>query len=72
VAQAVKLIRSSHVWENMAHMCVKTRRLDVAEMCLGNMGHVRGAAALREVLGSVPWLRGQPVSQRVGSGADGA
>ena len=29
-------------------MCVKTRRLDVAEVCLGNMGHARGACALRE------------------------
>ena len=30
-------------------MCVKTRRLDVAKVCLGNMGHARGARALREV-----------------------
>ena len=29
-------------------MCVKTRRLDVAKVCLGNMGHARGAKALRE------------------------
>ena len=29
-------------------MCVKTRRLDVASVCLGNMGHARGAKALRE------------------------
>ena len=45
--RAVKLIRSPSVWENMAHMCVKTKRLDVAEVCLGNMGHARGAAAVR-------------------------
>lgn len=32
----------------MAHMCVKTRRLDVALVCLGNMGHARGARALRK------------------------
>ena len=32
----------------MAKMCVKTRRLDVATVCLGNMGHARGAKALRE------------------------
>ncbi|CAM9668740.1 unnamed protein product, partial [Ectocarpus sp. 12 AP-2014] len=44
---AVRLIKSATVWENMAHMCVKTRRLDVAELCLGNMGHARGAAAVR-------------------------
>jgi intraflagellar transport protein 140 len=32
----------------MAHMCVKTKRLDVAEVCLGNMCHARAAAAVRE------------------------
>ncbi|CAJ0957557.1 unnamed protein product [Ranitomeya imitator] len=32
----------------MARMCVKTRRLDVAKVCLGKMGHARGAKALRE------------------------
>ncbi|KAL3051312.1 hypothetical protein OYC64_001554 [Pagothenia borchgrevinki] len=33
----------------MARMCVKTRRLDVARVCLGNMGNARAAKALREV-----------------------
>ena len=46
--RAVKTIGSVTIWENMAQMCVKTKRLDVAEVCLGNMGHARGAAALRE------------------------
>ena len=32
----------------MAKMCVKSRRLDVASVCLGNMGHARGAKTLRE------------------------
>ncbi len=32
----------------MARMCVKTKRLDVAAVCLGNMGNARGAKALRE------------------------
>ena len=36
------------VWENMARMCVKNRRLDVARVCLGNMGSARAARALRE------------------------
>ena len=40
---------SETVWENMAKMCVKTRRLDVAALCLGHMGHARGAQALRDV-----------------------
>ncbi|OQS07185.1 Intraflagellar Transport Protein [Thraustotheca clavata] len=44
--RSVKLIQNASVWENMAHMCVKTKRLDVAQVCLGNMGHARGAAAV--------------------------
>ena len=31
-----------------ANMCVKSKRLDVAGVCLGQMGHARGAQALRE------------------------
>ncbi|XP_037013024.2 intraflagellar transport protein 140 homolog [Artibeus jamaicensis] len=46
--KSIKLIRSEAVWENMARVCVKTQRLDVAKVCLGNMGHARGARALRE------------------------
>jgi intraflagellar transport protein 140 len=45
--RAVKTIGSVTIWENMAQMCIKTKRLDVAEVCLGNMGHARGAAAVR-------------------------
>lgn len=48
--RAVKAIDSPFIWENMAQMCIKTKRLDVAEVCLGNMGHARGACALREAL----------------------
>ncbi|NWI54569.1 IF140 protein, partial [Calyptomena viridis] len=46
--KSIKLIKSVAVWENMARMCVRTQRLDVAKICLGNMGHARGAKALRE------------------------
>jgi intraflagellar transport protein 140 len=46
--RAVKKISSTTIWENMAHMAVKTRRLDIAEVCLGNMGNARGAKAVRE------------------------
>ncbi|NXO80980.1 IF140 protein, partial [Sitta europaea] len=46
--KSIKLIKSEAVWENMARMCVKTQRLDVAKVCLGHMGHARGAKALRE------------------------
>ena len=48
--RAVKLIKKASVWENMARMCVKTKRLDVAEICLGHMGHARGARAVRDVV----------------------
>lgn len=47
--KAIKLIKSESVWENMARMCVKTKRLDVATVCLGNMGNARAARALRQV-----------------------
>uniref|UniRef100_A0A671LEX3 Intraflagellar transport protein 140 homolog n=1 Tax=Sinocyclocheilus anshuiensis TaxID=1608454 RepID=A0A671LEX3_9TELE len=45
--KAIKLIKSEAVWENMAWMCVKSCRLDVARVCLGNMGNARAARALR-------------------------
>lgn len=46
--RAVKKIKSNTIWENMAKMCVKTKRMDVAETCLGNMANARGAKAVRE------------------------
>ncbi|KAL3995510.1 hypothetical protein ACH3XW_26090 [Acanthocheilonema viteae] len=46
--KAIKFIKSENAWEHMAHMCVKTRRLDVALVCLGNMGNACGARALRK------------------------
>ena len=41
-------LSSGSVWENMARMCVKTKRLDVAMVCLGNMGNAVAAQAVRE------------------------
>lgn len=40
-------------------MCVKTRRLDVATVCLGHMGHARGARAVREAMTREPELDAQ-------------
>lgn len=37
------------VWTSLAKMCVKTKRLDVAEICLGQMKDCRGLAILRSV-----------------------
>ena len=44
---------SPSVWESMAKMCVRTHRLDVAMMCLGNMGNAVAARAVRQSL-SIP------------------
>ena len=44
----ITLLCSGSVWENMARMCVKTKRLDVALVCLGNMGNASAAKAVRE------------------------
>jgi intraflagellar transport protein 140 len=44
----VKNIKSTLVWENMAAICIKTKRLDVLEICLSNMRFTRGIKALRE------------------------
>ena len=39
---------SEKVWESMARMCVRTQQLDVAAVCLGNMGNAAAAKAVRE------------------------
>ena len=44
----VKNIKSENIWENMAHICIKTKRLDVLEVCLSNMRFERGIRAFRE------------------------
>ncbi|XP_025195129.1 LOW QUALITY PROTEIN: intraflagellar transport protein 140 homolog [Melanaphis sacchari] len=42
-------IKSPAVWASLAKMCVKTKRLDVAEICLGHMNDCRGLAILRSI-----------------------
>ena len=44
----VKNIKNDNIWENMAHICIKTKRLDVLEVCLSNMRFERGIKAFRE------------------------
>ena len=39
---------SRSVWESMAKISVKTKCLDVAKVCLGNMADARGVMALRQ------------------------
>lgn len=38
---------SEVVWENLARSCVKSRRLDVAQVCMGRMQNARVARALQ-------------------------
>jgi intraflagellar transport protein 140 len=52
--QAVKKIQNANIWSNMARMCVKTKRLDVAQVCLGNMADARAARAVREAMDKLP------------------
>ncbi|XP_063235193.1 intraflagellar transport protein 140 homolog [Bacillus rossius redtenbacheri] len=54
--RAIKTIRSEAVWESLARMCVKTKRLDVAMVCLGHMRHARGAMAVRQAVAREPEL----------------
>ncbi|KAH8034397.1 hypothetical protein HPB51_023645 [Rhipicephalus microplus] len=57
--KAIKAIKNEAVWENMARMCVKTKRLDVAKICLGKMAHARGAWSLRRAMETEPELEAQ-------------
>lgn len=43
--RSVETIKSCSIWENMARMCVKTRRLDVAQICISNLSSSKGASA---------------------------
>lgn len=52
IVETIKLFffyicHSPAVWTSLAKMCVKTKRLDVAEICLGHMKDCRGLAILR-------------------------
>ena len=44
----VKNIKSYDIWTNMAKVCIKSKRLDVLEICLSNMRFATGIKALRE------------------------
>lgn len=41
------VLYSPTVWTSLAKMCVKSKRLDVAEICLGHMKDCRGLFILR-------------------------
>uniref|UniRef100_A0A914DM98 Uncharacterized protein n=1 Tax=Acrobeloides nanus TaxID=290746 RepID=A0A914DM98_9BILA len=48
--KSIRFIKNESVWEHMARMCVKTRRIDVARICLGNMQNARAARSLRKCI----------------------
>lgn len=50
--RAIKVINNKKVWGNLARMCVKSQRLDVATICLGKMEHSIGARAMRKMIQS--------------------
>lgn len=51
---SIKLIKNETVWLNLAKRCVYTKRLDVAQVCLANMGNAAAAAAVRKVQNEEP------------------
>ncbi|XP_011503227.1 PREDICTED: intraflagellar transport protein 140 homolog [Ceratosolen solmsi marchali] len=48
--KAIKTIQNEAVWKSLAKMCVKTKQLDMAILCLGHMKQVRSVRALREAI----------------------
>lgn len=48
--KAIKTIQNEAIWKSLARMCVKTKQLNMAALCLGHMKHAQGARALREAM----------------------
>ncbi|KAJ8664480.1 hypothetical protein QAD02_006142 [Eretmocerus hayati] len=48
--KAIKAIQNEAVWRSLAKMCVKTKQLDMAMLCLGHMKQARSARALRQAI----------------------
>lgn len=46
--KAINSVSSESVWTNLAKNCVKSKRLDVATVCMGRVKNARIAKALRE------------------------
>ncbi|XP_065176565.1 intraflagellar transport protein 140 homolog [Sycon ciliatum] len=44
----ISKIKSNSIWQNLAKMCVKAQRLDVASACISNMGDVTALRAMRD------------------------
>ncbi|XP_020285443.1 intraflagellar transport protein 140 homolog isoform X2 [Pseudomyrmex gracilis] len=48
--KAIKSIKNEAVWKSLAKMCVKTKQLNMALLCLGHMKQASAARALREAM----------------------
>jgi len=48
--KAIKSIKNETVWKSLAKMCVKTKQLNMALLCLGHMKQASAARALREAM----------------------
>ncbi|KAI9349580.1 hypothetical protein BDR26DRAFT_852390 [Obelidium mucronatum] len=47
--KALNKVENERVWKNLAKICVKKRRVDVATKCLANIKHAKAIGALRRV-----------------------
>lgn len=48
--RSIQSERHEVVWKNLAQMCVKTGRLDVAKVCLGHLGRCVSVRAVRKAM----------------------
>lgn len=48
--KAIKSIKNEAVWKSLAKMCVKTKQLNMALLCLGHMKQATAVRALREAM----------------------
>lgn len=48
--KSIKSIKNEGIWKSLARMCVKTKQLNMALLCLGHMKQARAARALREAI----------------------
>ncbi|KAI8812149.1 hypothetical protein BJ742DRAFT_706226 [Cladochytrium replicatum] len=55
--KSIKNLKARSIWESLAKICVKKKRLDVATMCLANIEHVRAMQAMR-----TPWVKNGDVN----------
>ncbi|XP_034933868.1 intraflagellar transport protein 140 homolog [Chelonus insularis] len=48
--KSIQAIKNEKIWKSLAKMCIKTKHLNMAILCLGHMKYVRGSKALRATL----------------------